>query len=297
MMRLDTRYRTVERVWFTPDGRSVVAQTGERGYLRWDLSEPGWRDELAGPPPHCTGASALDLSMTAETEYDVYHATAVVLRRGPEPAWRADGLSFHQLSLTFSPDGTRLWACGVEYDYRQSPFRVMAWDTADGRRALDVEAPAAFDWVLPSPDGRLVVGRPGSADELFFLTVGYEGWQRTGPLRWAHAVAWFPDGERVAVAMSDGVAVVNGFTGLVTARARGHREAAAAAAVHPHRPLILTGESTTVRLWEHTASSVAPRESFDWGVGRVTAVAVSPDGTLAACGGASGEVVVWDLEG
>lgn len=296
MLRLDTRYRAVRHVWFTPDGRAVVARTGESGYLRWDLAEPGWRDELSGPPPHCLGAAAADLSMTAETEFDVFHVTAVVLRRGPEPAWRADGLSFHTLPVAFAPDGRRLWACGTEYEARQFATHVLAWDTADGRKAVDVEAPAVFDWVLPSPDGRLVVGRPGSSDELFFLAVEFEAWQRTGPLRWAHAVAWFPDGERVAVGMSDGVAVVHGFTGQVTARARGHSEAAAVV-VHPHQPVILTGEGSTVRLWDHTAHSVAPRESFDWGVGRVSAVAVSPDGTLAAAGGASGEVVVWDLEG
>src|SRR5215208_5103826 len=106
MLRLDTRYRAVHRVWFTPDGRSVVAQTGEHGYLRWELSEPGWRDEINGPPLGCSGAASADLSMTAETERDTehygYEVTGVVLRRGPDAAWRADDLSFHELSLVFS---------------------------------------------------------------------------------------------------------------------------------------------------------------------------------------------------
>lgn len=299
MLRLDTRYRTVQRVWFTPDGRSVVAQTGERGYLRWDLSDPGWRDEVSGPPEGCTGTASADVSMTAETEYEQYHATAVVLRRGPELAWRADGLSFHELPLEFSPDGTRLWGCGVEYEPREFGLQVMAWDTADGRRVLNLEAPTVFDWVVPSPDGYLVVGRPGSADELFFLNVENESWKRTGTLPFRpHDVAWCPDSRLVAVGTSDGAALVNAYTAQVTAQAKGHRGGVGGVAVHPHKRLLLTGSAdNTVRLWEYTDDAVSPRESFDWQLGRVTAVAISPDGTLAAAGGASGEVVVWDLEG
>src|SRR4051812_18765231 len=99
MIRLDTRFRQVRRVWFTPDGRSVVAQVDVAAYVRWDLAEPGWRDEINGPPLYCDGAASADLSMTAETEYEQYNVAGVVLRRGPEPAWRDDGFSFHQLPL------------------------------------------------------------------------------------------------------------------------------------------------------------------------------------------------------
>ena len=299
MISLDTRFRQVRRVWFTPDGRSVVAQVDGYAYLRWNLSEPGWRDEINGPPLYCTGAASADLSMTAETEVDQFHVTGVVLRRGPEPAWRDDGLSFHELPQMFSTDGTRLWACGVEYEARHFAIHVLAWDTSDGRRVLDREAPTAFDWIVPSPDNRVAVGRPGSSDELFFLNVGDESWKRTGPLPFrAHAVAWCPDGRLVAVGTSDGAAVVNAYTAQVTAQAKGHRAAVAAVAVHSHRPLILTGGGDeTVRLWDYTETTLSPRESFDWQLGRVTALAVSPDGMLAAAGGASGEVVVWDLEG
>jgi hypothetical protein len=299
MLRLDTRFRAVHRVWFTPDGRSVVARVDGDAYVRWDLSDPGWRDEINGPALDCNGTASADLSMTAETEYEQYHVAGVVLRRGPEPAWRDDGFSFHHLPLAFAPDDSRLWACGVEYEARTFAIHVLAWDTADGRRALDLEAPTALDWIIPSPDGRFAVGRPGTGTELYFLNVEDESWRPTGWLPFCvHAAAWCPDSRLLAVGASDGVALVNAFTGRATTKVPGHRLAVAAVAVHPHRPLILTGSGdATVRLWEYTESSLTPRESFDWQVGRVTAVAVSPDGTLAAAGGVSGEVVVWDLEG
>jgi hypothetical protein len=299
MIRLDTRFRQVRRVWFTPDGRSVVAQTDRYAYLRWDFAEPGWRNEVAGPPEGRTGTASVDLSMTAETECEIYHVTGVVLRRGRELAWRDEGFSFHVLPMTFSADGTRLWGCGVEYEARTFAIHVMAWVTADGRRALDLEAPAAFDWIIPSPDNRLAVGRPGSLDELFFLNAADESWKHTGPLPFrAHAVAWCPDSRFVAVGTSDGVALVNADTARVTALVKAHRGGVGDVAVHAHQRVLLTGSAdNTVHMWEYTEDSLSPRESFDWQLGRVTAVAISPDGMLAATGGASGEVVVWDLEG
>src|SRR4051812_39179093 len=139
MIRLDTRFRQVRRVWFTPDGRSVAAQVDGDAYVHWDLTEPGWRNEISGPALHCNGAASADLSMTAETEREQYWVTAVVLRRGPEMAWRDDGFGHHTLPITFSPDGTWLWGCGVAYEPQVVTVGVFAWDTAGGRRALVVE--------------------------------------------------------------------------------------------------------------------------------------------------------------
>ena len=304
MVRLDVGFTAVRRVWFTPDGQFLVLQCTDGPYQRRAVGRLAGPIEWSGFGPDGEGVGAEgepspDLSTTAypERSHANFRIYSVEACGWDGQRWGSETLPLTRLELSFSPDGSRLWGVGTDHHPQHFEYRVFAWDTADGRRVLDVEAPAAFDWIIPSPDGRLVVGRPGSSDELFFLAVEFEAWQRTGPLRWAHAVAWLPDGDRVAVGTSDGAALVNGFTGQVTARTRGHREATAVA-VHPHRPLILTGSGDqTVRLWDYTETTLSPRESFDWQVGRVTAVAVSPDGALAACGGASGEVVVWDLEG
>jgi WD40 repeat protein len=300
MLRLDTGFRSVQRVWFTPDGGELAAACPDETYLVWDVRSAGSSfrtlTKFHGPE----GTASYDLSTTADAwrRPETLQVGGVRLRRANEDIWADEELDLSGLKLTFAADGSRLWGAGCMLHPQDFTYRVLCWDTANGGQILSVDAPDGLDWIAPAPDGRQAVGRPGSSDQLFFLNVWDESWKQTGPLPFrAHAVAWCPDSRFVAVGTSDGAAVVNGYTAQVTAQAKGHPQPVAAVAVHPHRPLVLTGGGDgTVRLWEYTESSLTPRESFDWQVGRVTTVAVSPDGTLAACGGVSGEVVVWDLE-
>jgi WD40 repeat protein len=68
-----------------------------------------------------------------------------------------------------------------------------------------------------------------------------------------------------------------------------------AAAYHPSgRYLFATSNDATAHVFETATWTRVAR--FSWNVGRLRSVAVSPDGSLAAAGTDSGEVVVWDVD-
>jgi WD40 repeat protein len=60
------------------------------------------------------------------------------------------------------------------------------------------------------------------------------------------------------------------------------------------RSLVSASSDGTVRVWE--AATGLQTRCFEMNVGKMLAADVSPDGTMAAVGGATGEIVVWDLE-
>ena len=58
--------------------------------------------------------------------------------------------------------------------------------------------------------------------------------------------------------------------------------------------LFVTSNDETVHVFD--ARTLERANRYTWHLGELRAVAVSPDGTLAAAGSATGDVVVWDLD-
>jgi WD40 repeat protein len=299
MVRLDVGFRSVERLWFAPDGRSLVAACPNGTYHRWDLFAPNREtrtlESFHGPE----GAASFDLSMIADAwrRPETLQVGGVTLRRIGQSEWTDDDFRLEGMTLTFSPDGKRLWGIGASEHPQHFAYHVYGWDTADGQRVLSMYGPDDLDWLVPSPDGRWAAGRTTSADELFFLNVWDESWQRTRRLPGrAHAVAWTPDCKSVVAGLSGRLVLVDGATAKVTARSARFKQPVAAVAVHPARPFALGAEGDSVRGWTWDGDTIMSRAAFDWQVGRVTALAISPDGAMAAAGGADGNVVIWDLD-
>ncbi|HJZ56781.1 MAG TPA: WD40 repeat domain-containing protein [Gemmataceae bacterium] len=66
-------------------------------------------------------------------------------------------------------------------------------------------------------------------------------------------------------------------------------------AFHPSGRILATvGNSWAVRFWD--TASWAESRVFEWGIGKLQAVAFSPDGTRAAVGSQKGGVMVWDVD-
>ena len=105
-----------------------------------------------------------------------------------------------------------------------------------------------------------------------------------------------PDGRQVAAAVDAVVLVWDAARGGKPVAIRNDtRRHFTAAAYHPGgRHLFTTSNDATVTVWD-TTEWVRVRR-FDWEIGRLRAVAVSPDGQLAAAGSDRGTVVVWDVD-
>ena len=105
-----------------------------------------------------------------------------------------------------------------------------------------------------------------------------------------------PDGRQVVATRERTLVVWDTLMPGKPARVRNDsRKHFTAAAYHPSgRYLFTTSNDATVTVWD-TENWVRVKR-FDWDIGRLRAVAVSPDGLLAAAGSDRGRVVVWDVD-
>ncbi|HEY2785696.1 MAG TPA: hypothetical protein VGJ05_12065 [Fimbriiglobus sp.] len=108
-------------------------------------------------------------------------------------------------------------------------------------------------------------------------------------------LSYSPDGKKLAVGNARVVYMLDATTLSIVWELRGHKgHVNKVVFTNDGRKLISVGHDMTARMWEVETGRLTT--TFDWKIGRLTTVAVSPDGTMAAAGGENGRIVLWDLD-
>jgi RNA polymerase sigma-70 factor (ECF subfamily) len=207
-------------------------------------------------------------------------------------------------AAAFSPDGNVIWTCAED-------GRVVAWDTATGKERITSKTDGNKYFALAvSPDGKHVLiggttaAREGKGEEARKVDAGVmalytehfkDVWHEVNPSA-VRAVAFSPDGKRVAAACDDGqVLIRDAETGkAIRALGRAMNGPLTCVAFSPDgKVLAAGGRDLLVRMYDVATGKelrVLPEHK-----GPVTAVAFSPDGRhlLTACGDCA--VQMWDV--
>ena len=121
-----------------------------------------------------------------------------------------------------------------------------------------------------------------------------------GHLLPVYAIAWSPDGKRIASASQDGtVHVWDAATGDRSFRYHGHRGSVNAVAWSPNGSYIASaGSDTTVQVWDaqQTGEGSASLYTYRGHSGNMRTLAWSADNTRIASGGDDKTVQVWDAQ-
>jgi WD40 repeat protein len=334
-------HQAVTAVWLSTDGTSLAVGTADGTVRLWDvvLSNEGMLERDSG-----SERLRLDGHARAVTDMKVhpdglYLATASA--DGSVRLWNmTDGHEIDHLSrhvqrvneVCFSPDGSLLATAS-------SDGKVMVWDVqgvGDGERSKVIETLDDFGGAVYhldfSPDGSQLLATSDSGTLHMWDVIAEPGTEQItlmGDIPFMGDVAFSPQGDRIAVARSDGVVeIVDSYSGklllllagqtgtveslkftpdgsrLVTSaidgNARiwdvttGHTDSVNQVAFAPGGEYAATASSDgTVRLWKVGSE---PQSQALWQhEDRVNDVAFSPNGRLLASCGDDGKVQLWDI--
>jgi WD40 repeat protein len=304
---LPGHHHPVSALAFSPDSRLLISASFDRHLMVWDVATGRRLSALRGNKGLVLGvAVSPDGSRLASVGEDksvrVWEAATgreVLSLRGHTHASRC---------VAFSPDGRWLASAGQDKTIR-------VWDATppgeDERQELfTFKHPAGEVWsVAVSPDGRLVAA--GGIDaagglniegqeptvRVWDLESGREGPTFTGHPGVVFAIAWHPDGPRIASSGWDErkmfvVKVWDARTGQLHFALPPGDESFAVAFSPDGKYLATGGTSQTVQVWDaRTGQAVSAREGHN---NEIRGLAFSRDGKYLATASADGAVKLWD---
>ena len=285
----------VHQLQFLPDGE-LAARTGT-GLCVWDLDTQALRIDDAGP-------AEVPFSFSPDGRCVVRFAPARGLGVYSLAGADWDRLlphSHHPDFLLWSSDGQKL-AVGGHANLRADDhfYRVSDWQPTPPfltRRSAESRAGRIVPrrHATASPDGRRAVSYAGGTLNLYDLTADKFVKEITLPIEYPKPGLFTLDGSRFLVWSLFKIYAVDLDTGKVAVAYPACPRMVAAATLTPDgRHLLQVSADRTVRVLDVATGRLV--KDYAWSAGCLNAVAVSPDGLLAACGGTGGKVVVWDLD-
>jgi WD40 repeat protein len=305
MRLLESAEGEVLALAFSPDGRALVGAVENQGVFLWDLtstSPPTRLDPTAAPKPRISLSFSGDGQLVHWLSGHQWRTYDRESRQTTSHRLDARGQLYRVIP---APESDRVFS---QHDFPEHP--LIGW-RRDGRKW-------AREWEVSTEHLAIEAVTVGpAARQLAMLTrktVGERWWQHpfrlelrsavstvveaTGVFPYTHRcpLAFSPSGEQLVGVHEMTLLVWSvpelGEPLLIRNDTRKHFTAAA---YHPSgKHLFVASNDATVHIFDTTGWGRPTR--FTWNLGRLRAVAISPDGGIAAAGGDHGEVIVWDLE-
>jgi WD40 repeat protein len=274
----------VNSVWFTPDARTVLTETGGRLWL-WEVATGKLR---GGPLPH-TGSVTFSpdgrLLLTTDGERAFVRDVATGMPLGKPIRHRS-----HITSVAFRADSLAVLTGSWDKTAR-------LWDAVTGKPlALPLQQPDAVETVAFGPDGETLLTGCGRTARLYGVSADVPRGKPLLPHPNPTEIqpgAISPDGRHYLETSSDGtVRAWNTATGESRTYVLQDPVISAVVAGTPHAPHILTlCPENTARLWDATTGkALGPPLRHD---DTLNVAALSPDGRTVLTGG-EGAARLWD---